>query len=80
MKSWNSIVFIKTKNAWSDSASIAKMNGVQNLWSTTGDWDWCIKLDAKHSTPEETAAFVQTLRKSDWCADTNTSWWREEAV
>ena len=47
MNSWNSVVFLKTKNAWSDSASIARMNGVQSLWSTSGDWDWCIKLDPK---------------------------------
>ena len=82
MNSWNSVIFLKTKNSWSDSdsASIAKMNGVQNIWSTSGDWDWCIKLDSKHSTPEQTAVFVKNLRNSDWVAQTQTSWWKEVAV
>ncbi|KTD75619.1 hypothetical protein [Legionella waltersii] len=80
MNTWNSIVFIKTKNAWSDSASLAKLNGVQNIWSTSGDWDWCVKLDSKHSTPDETSEFVKNLRKADWVADTKTSWWKEVSV
>lgn len=80
MNSWNSVVFLKTKNAWSDSSAIAKMNGVQSIWSTSGDWDWCIKLDSKHSTPEETAVFVKNLRNADWVAETKTSWWKEVAV
>ncbi|KTD63327.1 hypothetical protein [Legionella shakespearei] len=80
MNSWNSVVFLKTKNAWSDSSSIAKMSGVQSLWSTSGDWDWCIKLDPKHSTPEETAVFVKNLRNADWVAETKTSWWKEVEV
>lgn len=80
MSSWNSVVFLKTKNAWSDSQAITKMNGVQSVWSTSGDWDWCIQLDSKHSTPEETAVFVKKLRNSDWVADTNTSWWKEVDV
>lgn len=80
MSAWNSVVFLKTKNSWSDSSSIAKMKGVQSLWSTSGDWDWCIKLDPKHSSPEETASFVSTLRKADWVADTSTNWWKEVSV
>ncbi|MBA2648888.1 MAG: hypothetical protein H0U75_04665 [Legionella sp.] len=80
MKSWNSVVFIKTKNSWSDPASFAKMDGVQSLWSTSGDWDWCVKLDQSHSTPEETETFVKNLRKADWVASTNTSWWKEERI
>lgn len=81
MSSWNSVVFLRTKSAWSDSSAIAKMSGVQSLWSTSGDWDWCIKLDQKHSTPEETADFVKNLRKnSEWVVDTKTSWWKEVAV
>jgi hypothetical protein len=80
MKSWNSVVFIKTKSDWSDSKSIAKMPGVQSLWSITGDWDWCVKLDSKFSSPEQTEAFVKNLRKADWVTSTNTSWWRQEAI
>lgn len=80
MKSWNSVVFVKTKKDWSDSASFTKMSGVQNIWSTSGDWDWCIRLDSKHSTPEETATFVKKLRKADWVAETKTSWWQEVSM
>lgn len=80
MNSWNSVVFLKTKKSWSDSQSIAKMKGVQSVWSTSGDWDWCIKLDNKHSTPEETADFVNKLRSADWVSDTKTSWWKEVQV
>lgn len=77
MNEWSSVVFLKTKNSIPDFAAIAKLNGVQNLWSTAGDWDWCIKLDQKHSTPEETAMFVKNLRNSDWVAETSTNWWKE---
>lgn len=77
MSLWNSVIFIKAKKDWSDSKSLSKMKGIQSMWSTSGDWDWCIKLDSKHSTPEETASFVKELRHADWVSETKTSWWKE---
>lgn len=80
MKSWNSVIFIKTKSDWSDTKLISKMPGVESLWSVTGEWDWCIKLDSQHSSPEQTETFVKNLRKADWVSQTNTSWWKREAM
>lgn len=79
-KEWTGVVFVKTNNSWSDPAAIVKMGGVRDVWSTSGEWDWCIKLDSKHSTPEETEQFVKQLRKADWVSDTKTSWWKEVSV
>lgn len=78
MKSWNSVVFLKTKSSWSDSSSLSSMKGVQGLWSTSGPWDWAIELDSSHSTPEETEVFVKNLRKADWVSETSTCWWKKE--
>lgn len=77
MSAWNSVVFLKTKKGWSDSAAFSKMKGVHKVWSTPGDLDWAVMLDSQHSSPEETASFVKGLRSHDWVTDTKTSWWQE---
>lgn len=77
--SWSSVIFLKTKKEMPEKM-MAKMMGVKNIWSTSGDWDWCIKLDSTHSTPDQTEMFVAKLRQSDWIAETKTSWWKEVAA
>lgn len=76
-KDWNSVIFVKTKGSWTDTEQVSKWGGVKNIWSTSGDWDWCIKLDQSHSTPAKTEEIVSKLRNSDWVANTESSWWRE---
>jgi hypothetical protein len=77
MAAWNTVIFLKTKGSWTDTDNIAKWPGVKSIWSTSGEWDWCIKLDKDHSTPEKTEEFVTKLRKADWVDHTESSWWRE---
>ena len=73
--SWNSIVFVKAHKGM--PAAMSKMMGVEKMWSTSGEWDWCIKLDQSHSSPEQTEMFVNQLRMADWVSHTQTSWWKE---
>lgn len=77
--SWSSVIFLKTKKEMPEQM-MAQMMGVKNIWSTSGDWDWCIKLDSAHSTPDKTEMFVSKLRQADWIAETKTSWWKEVAA
>ncbi len=77
MSKWNSVIFLKTQKEWTDTDTVSKWSGVEKIWSTSGDWDWCIKLDKDHSTPEKTEALVAKLRSTDWVANTESSWWRE---
>ena len=77
MDTWNSIIFMKSNKAMSDMNAIAKWDGVEKMWSTTGDWDWCIKLDQKSSSPEKAEAFVARMREGRWVTETKTNWWKE---
>jgi hypothetical protein len=77
MSAWNSVIFLKTNGSWTDTDNVAKWPGVHQIWSTSGDWDWCIKLDQDNSSPEKTEQFVSKLRQSEWVANTESSWWRE---
>lgn len=77
MSNWNSVIFLKTKKDWTDTDTVAKWPEVEEIWSTSGDWDWCIKLDKKSSTPEKTEEIVSKLRKTDWVAESKSNWWRE---
>ena len=77
MADWNSVVFLKTKGSWTDTENVKQWAGVKEIWSTSGDWDWAIKLDKNHSTPEKTEEFVSKLRDAEWVANTESNWWRE---
>ncbi|KTD34558.1 hypothetical protein E3983_02915 [Legionella israelensis] len=77
MATWNSVIFLKTQKDWTDTDNVSKWPGVKEIWSTSGEWDWCIKLDKDHSSPEQTEKFVAKLRQADWVADTESNWWRE---
>lgn len=84
MNAWNSVIFMKTNKAMNDMNDMAKemmkWEGVESMWSTTGDWDWCIKLDSKSSSPEKTEMFVARMREGKWATDTKTNWWKEVQV
>lgn len=77
MNAWNSVIFMKSNKPWSDLSAMMKWDGVEKMWSTTGDWDWCIKLDKNSSTPEKTEAFVNRMREGSWATSTKTNWWKE---
>lgn len=77
MNAWNSVISVKTDKSWDDMSAVAKWEGVESMWSTTGDWDMCIKLDMKSSTPEKAQEFVHRMRKGHWATDTMTNWWKE---
>lgn len=77
MNTWNSIIFMKTEKSSDDMNQMSKWDGVENMWSTSGDWDWCIKLDMNSSTPEKTEAFVNKMRTGQWATQTKTQWWKE---
>lgn len=80
MNAWNSVIFMKSNKPMSDMNAMAKWEGVEGMWSTTGDWDWCIKLDQKSSSPEKTEAFVARMRDGHWATETKTHWWKEVAA
>lgn len=80
MNTWNSVIFMKSDKPWSDLNSMMKWDGVEKMWSTTGEWDWCIKLDMKSSTPEKTEEFVNRMRDGHWASATKTHWWKEVAA
>lgn len=76
MNNWNSVIFLKSDKKWSDLSSIAKWDGVEQIWSTSGEWDWCVKLDKNHSTPEKAEMFVSKIRDGHWASNTQTNWWK----
>ena len=46
---------------------------IKSAWSTQGDWDCVLWVDAK--TPDELEDFVwNTVRGNEWVASTRTSW------
>ena len=77
MNAWNSVIFMKSNKSWPELSKLMKWEGVENMWSTTGDWDWCIKLDMKMSSPEKAEEFVARMRKENMAVDTKTNWWKE---
>nr|WP_019216862.1 hypothetical protein [Legionella tunisiensis] len=68
---------MKTNKPWSDLSVMAKWDGVEKMWSTTGDWDWCIKLDMNNSSSEKTETFVARMLDGHWATETKTNWWKE---
>jgi hypothetical protein len=68
---------MKSGKSWDDLMKLAKWDGVEKMWSTSGDWDWCIKLKKEASTPEMTEAFIAKMRSGNWASETKTNWWKE---
>ena len=36
MNAWNSVIFVKSNKSMSDMNAMAKWDGVQGMWSTSG--------------------------------------------
>lgn len=69
---WNSKFPAQDKN-WS---WLKEWKEVKSAWSTMGEWDMILWVDAK--SPDELEQFVVSkLRSKDWVADTQT-WWTHE--
>lgn len=77
MNTWNSVIFMKSNKPMTDMSKMMKWEGVENMWSTSGEWDWCVKLDAKSSTPEKAEAVVARMREGNWASETQTHWWKQ---
>jgi hypothetical protein len=77
MNAWNTVIFMKSNKHMNDMNAMAKWDGVESIWSTTGEWDWCVKMDAKSSSPENAEAMVAKMREGHWASETKTNWWRQ---
>ena len=72
---WSAWVWIKWKpgtpsNAWEPWQKDARIKGA---WSTMGEWDSCLWVDAQ--SPAELEDFVwKQIRKNEWVQHTNTTW------
>ena len=75
MNSWNSVIFMKSDKSMADMNEMAKWEGVDKMWSTSGDWDWCVQL--KSSSPEDAEKMVMKMRKGQWATQTKTNWWKQ---
>lgn len=72
---WNSVIFMKSDKSMSDMDQMSKWAGVDKMWSTTGDWDWCLLLNS--SSPEEAEKFVMKMRDGNWATETKTQVWKQ---
>lgn len=80
MNAWNSVIFMKSDKSMSDMNAMAKWEGVESMWSTSGDWDWCVKLDSQSSSPEKAEMMVARMREGQWATETKTNWWKRVAA
>lgn len=72
---WQAWVWVKWKPGTPSTAweSWKSNSWIKGAWSTLGQWDCVLWLNAK--TPEELEEFVwKTIRKNEWVQDTNTTW------
>jgi hypothetical protein len=72
---WGSWVWVKWKPGTPSTAweGWKGHSSVQSAWSTLGDWDCCLWVNAK--TPDELEEFVwKTVRHNTWVQDTMTTW------
>ena len=76
---WNSVIFMKSSKSMDDMKAMKQWPGVEAMWTTTGPWDWCVKLTKELSTPEQTEEFVARMRQGSWASETQTNWWRAVA-
>lgn len=77
MNTWNSVIFLKSSKAAAEMSAMSKWEGVESIWSTTGEWDWCVKLNTKSSSPENAEAMVAKMRAGHWASETQTNWWKQ---
>lgn len=77
MNSWNSVIFMRSNKDAKALAAMAKWEEVDRMWSTSGEWDWCVQLKPKNSSPEMTETVVNRMRDGQWANETKTQWWRQ---
>ena len=78
--SWSAQIYVKWKpevrKDWENWDWLKDWPKVQAAWSTMGEWDAVLWVDA--ATPEEVEKFVfEHLRSNDWVQDTKTHWWNQ---
>lgn len=62
------------KRNWTDWNWLSDWKEVKSAWSTMGDWDMVMWVQA--DSPEALEQFVMNrLRSNEWVADTKTTWW-----
>ena len=82
-KNWQAQVFVKWNKKWPKEWAKAKTwdwlkewPEVQTAWSTMGDWDCVLWVEAKD--PEELENFVcNKLWSKEWVEKTESKWARE---
>lgn len=77
---WSAQVFIKWKpesaEDWKKWDWSKEWPEVKSAWSTMGDWDMALWVDA--NTPEELEKFVcSKLRANNWISSTKSVWWNQ---
>lgn len=74
-KNWQAWVWVKWKPG-TPSAAWENWQGnshIQSAWSTQGDWDCCLWVNAQNL--DELEQFVwRTVRSNKWVEATQTSW------
>lgn len=78
--SWSAQVLLKwnpeSVSTWKEWDWSAEWPEVKTAWSTMGDWDMSLWVDA--NTPEELEKFVcEKLRAKNWITDTKSIWWNQ---
>lgn len=77
---WTGNILVKGTGAFGDVNwdEIKKWPEVEAVWTTTGTWDWWVKLKpAKETQLDTVEKLVWNLRKKPWVAATET-WWAKQ--
>lgn len=79
MTNWTGNILVKSNGGWSDVSwdEIKKWPEVEKVWSTTGTWDWWVKLKTSTDYIGTAEKIAWNLRKKPWVLDTQT-WWAKE--
>ncbi len=78
--SWNGNIYVKTVGNLNDINwdEIKQWPEVESVWTTTGSWDWWIKLKPAQSQDQDSVQkLVWNLRKKPWVSSTET-WWAKQ--
>lgn len=74
--SWNAFIDIKANGKLNQSewSEVHKWAEVDQVWSTSGTWDWMLKLKDSVKSMDELEKLVFKLRALGWVSETRT-WW-----
>lgn len=75
---WNAYVNVRGTGKINEAAwrEVKKWGDVEQVWSTSGDWDWLVKLSSSVNDWDKVKKFVVTLREQPWVTETHT-WWAQ---